>query len=125
MPTQAPKDIESKLVRILNAWETLAPSKSFGGMTLEQYRALVAPSQATRREIEDLADQSTRAIDARDTADEIALGKSVLIINGVRADPTEGEDSSLYAAMGYTRKSERKTGLTRKSHRAPVPPHSA
>ena len=33
---------------------------------------------------------------------------------GVLADPTEGPDSALYAAFGYTRTSERKSGLTRK-----------
>ena len=33
---------------------------------------------------------------------------------GVLADPTEGPDSPLYEAFGYTRKSERRTGLTRK-----------
>jgi hypothetical protein len=31
----------------------------------------------------------------------------------VLSDPTEGPDSALYEAMGYTRKSERKSGLTR------------
>jgi hypothetical protein len=30
------------------------------------------------------------------------------------ADPTLGADSALYEAMGYTRRSERKSGLTRK-----------
>jgi hypothetical protein len=50
----------------------------------------------------------------RDEADESTLGKMQLVVNGVLADPTEGPDSALYAAFGYTRKSERKTGLTRK-----------
>jgi hypothetical protein len=36
------------------------------------------------------------------------------VVNGVRADPEEGDDSALYEAMGYTRRSERKSGLTRK-----------
>ena len=44
-----------------------------------------------------------------------ARGKEPLqVVNGVLAGPTEGPDSALYAAFGYTRKSERKTGLTRK-----------
>jgi hypothetical protein len=37
-----------------------------------------------------------------------------LVVNGVVGDPEEGPDSDLYAAFGYTRTSERKTGLTRK-----------
>ena len=39
---------------------------------------------------------------------------SRLVINGILADPDEGPDSPLYEAIGYTRRSERKTGLTRK-----------
>ena len=35
-------------------------------------------------------------------------------MNGVRADPDEGEDGELYAAMGYVRTSERSTGLARR-----------
>lgn len=30
----SPKEIEQKIDRVLGAWESLAPSKSFGGMTL-------------------------------------------------------------------------------------------
>jgi len=36
------------------------------------------------------------------------------IINGILADPTEGPDSALIEALGYTRKSARRSGLTRK-----------
>ena len=43
-----------------------------------------------------------------------------LVVAGVLADPTEGPDSSLYEAMGYTRKSERRSGLTRKGNNAPT-----
>ena len=99
---------------ILNAWQTLAPAKSFGGMTFAQFQAFAAPAQAARQTIADLEDQMTQAINARDAADEVFAAKAQLAVNGVLADPTEGPDSSLYEAMGYTRKSERKSGLTRK-----------
>jgi hypothetical protein len=36
----------------------------------------------------------------------------------VTGDPAFGPDSSLYEAMGYVRKSERKSGLTRKGKTA-------
>jgi hypothetical protein len=42
--------------------------------------------------------------------------------HGVLADPTEGPDSALYQAFSYTRKSERKTGLTRKRAEPPTKP---
>lgn len=55
-----------------------------------------------------------QAMASRDAADETTALKMQQVVNGVLADPTEGPDSALYAAFGYTRKSERKTGLTRK-----------
>ena len=106
---------------MLNAWETLAPTKSFGGMTLAQFQAAVQPAQAARQRIEDLEDQLKQAITDREHADEQFLAKAQLVINGVLADPTEGADSALYEAMGYTRKSERRSGLTRKSNKPPTP----
>lgn len=36
MPT-SPKDIQERYHRILTAWKTLAPGKSFGGLTLAQF----------------------------------------------------------------------------------------
>ena len=36
------------------------------------------------------------------------------MINAVKSDPAEGEDSDLYEAMGYVRKSNRSSGLTRR-----------
>lgn len=54
----------------------------------------------------------TRAL--YEAADDNTTAKMQLVVNGVRADPEEGEDSALYGALGYARTSERKTGLTRK-----------
>jgi hypothetical protein len=119
MPTN-PKTNLQKMERMLNAWETLAPGKSFGGMTLAQFQAAAQPAQAARQQIDDLEDQLTQALAAREAADEAFLDKAQLVINGVLADPTEGDNSALYEAMGYTRKSERKSGLTRKSNKAPT-----
>ncbi len=56
----------------------------------------------------------TAAINARNDADRVSLAKARLVVNGVIGDPTHGPDSSLYEALGYIRKSERKSGLTRK-----------
>jgi len=115
-----PKQNELKMEKILNAWEQLAPAKVFGGMTLPQFRAICAPAKAAREQIEDLEDQLTAEFAARDSADEAVAAKIELIINGVRADPTEGSDSALIEAMGYTRKSDRKSGLTTKKKTPPT-----
>jgi hypothetical protein len=114
-----PKKILEKLQRMINAWETLTPDKSFGGMTLTQFRNAVKPSLDARALIEDLEAQTTQAINSRDTADEATQEKMELVVNGVRADPTEGPDSALYEAFGYTPKRERKSGLTRKRKTEP------
>jgi len=111
----SPKDNEEKLRRILNAWKTLASDKSFGGMTVAQFEAAIAPSFDTRKQLDELEDQRTHLINARDDADEISLAKATQVVAGVQADPGFGNNSSLFEAMGYVRKSERATGLTRKS----------
>ena len=115
-----PRSNGERMERILNAWETLAPAKSFGGMTLTQFQAIAAPAQEARRRIADLEDQLTQAINDRDTADQTFARQAQLAVNGVLADPTEGPDSSLYEAMGYTRKSERKSGLSRGNKQPPA-----
>ena len=109
-----PKDIQEKLERMLDAWRTLAPTKSFGGMTLAQCEAAVAPSLDSRRRIQELENQLAEAKADRDQSDEVSLKKAKQVVSGVLADPEYGPDSALYEASGYTRKSERKTGLTRK-----------
>jgi hypothetical protein len=99
---------------MINAWRTLAPEKSFGGMTLAQFEAVAAPSLAVRRRIEELESQLKEQLAERDTADGAFNAKAQLVVAGVLADPSEGADGALYEGFGYTRKSTRKTGLTRR-----------
>ena len=115
----SPKIIEGKIERILNAWRTLAPDKTFGGMTPAQFEASVARSRAARQKIEDLSDQLTDAHAEREAADEVSAAKIRLVVNGVHGDAEFGPDSALYEAFGYTRTSVRKSGLTR-GHKLPV-----
>ena len=105
---------------MLNAWRTLAPDKTFGGMTLAQYEALVTRSRTARQHIEDLDDQRAQAVTERDAADDAVTDKSKLVVAGVLADPDFGPDSALYEAFGYTRESEYKSGLTRKGKPTPT-----
>ena len=116
----SPKDKEEKIERMLNAWDTLAPAKSFGGMTHAQFAAAAAPARAARARIDDLETQLKQALAERDAADEAFAAKAQLVVAGVLADPTEGPDSALYEAFGYTRKSARKSGLTRKRTAPPA-----
>jgi hypothetical protein len=121
MARKSPKFNEEKIARMLNGWETLAPDKSFGGMTFSQFKAVTKPSLDARTRLDELEDQTRQAIADRETADDAFDLKSQLVVNGVLADPTEGPDSALYEAFGYTRSSERRSGLTRKGKTAPKP----
>ena len=109
-----PKNTLEKITRVINGWETLAPDKTFGGMTLAQFKAAVKPSFDTRDELRVLESQQQAKQVDRDNADDKSLGFVQRVVNGVVGDPEEGPDSDLYDSFGYTRKSERKTGLTRK-----------
>ena len=110
----SPKTTMEKIERMINAWRTLAPDKTFAGMTLAQFEAAVAPSRDARRRIDDLNDQLIEAMADRDTADDTSTARIQQVVAGVLADPTEGPDSPLYEAFGYTRKSERKPGGPRR-----------
>ena len=117
---KSPKIAEERMERMLNAWRTLAPDKSFGGMTLAQFEAVAAPAKAARELVADLEAQTAQAIAQREQADEEFAIRAQQVVAGVLADPTEGPDSALYEALGYTRKSARKSGLTRRRNQPPA-----
>jgi hypothetical protein len=121
MPKVTPKKIEEKIKHVVDPWEEFASGKKFGAMTVDEFKEAVAPSLNARTLIDQLQNQLAHAINQRDDADEVSLAKIQLVVNGVLADPTEGPNSSLYEAMGYTRKSERKSGLTTKKKEPPKP----
>lgn len=109
----SPKENIARLQQILNAWEEQASEKKFGATTLEEFRVFVNRCLASRARIDALEQQMTQAITERENADDAALAVASQIVNGVRADPTEGPNSALIEGMGYKRASERKSGLHR------------
>ena len=109
-----PKKVEEKMLKVLDAWRTLAPGKSFGGMTLAQYEAQVENSLEPRTRLKELSDQTIQQITQRDDEDTETMTALQRVIAGIVADPTEGDNSALYEACGYVRKDNRKSGLTRK-----------
>jgi hypothetical protein len=115
----SPKEFGEKLNTVVEAWKTLRPAKKFGGMTLEEFQNKVKPSLDARAELDRLDKQMTAQMDLRDDADKASAAELALVVNGVKSDREEGEDGELYEAMGYVRKSERKTGLTRKKAAPP------
>ena len=96
------------------AWRELAPTGKFAEMTLAEFEAAVTPPEALRAEIRALETKLEGKKTERSIADKAAGGLLELVINSVRGTPGYGPDSDLYRACGYVRKSERKSGLSRK-----------
>lgn len=109
-----PKNNEEKMLKVLNAWKTLAPTAEFAGLKLADFEAQVAKSAAPRQRLIELKDEMMREQALRDAEDVMTMSKIECVVAGVVADPAFGSDSALYEAMGYIRKSDRKSGLTRK-----------
>ncbi|MBL8151642.1 MAG: hypothetical protein JNN15_17080 [Blastocatellia bacterium] len=109
-----PKEAITKIEKILQGWETIASDRTFGGITLEEFKKLVLSSREMRELVNNLNTELLEATSKRNDADKKALATAQLVVNGVIGDPNFGPDSSLYESMGYIRKSERKKGLTRK-----------
>lgn len=111
----APKSNYEKIQKVLSAWKTLRAAKSFSDMTLAEFEKQISPSKTTRETITDLENQLKAAHSKRDEADDAGLIIAQAVVNAVKGDRTEGENGELYETMGYVRKSERKSGLQRKS----------
>jgi hypothetical protein len=105
---------------IIDAWGSVSSTKSFFGTTFDQYKAAVQPIFDLRVAIAEAEKLLTSLNAKRKDADAAALLLSRNIVQAVKADPTEGENSPLYAAMGYVRRSERSSGLTRARAAAPA-----
>ena len=117
-----PSEGEARLDNLFESWEEIAPTAVLFGMTLTQAKAKVKPSLETRATIKQLDKQRKVAQVERDVADVSSLAFVQDVVNAVKGDPNFGEDSALYAALGYVRKSDRKSGLTRTANNVvPVP----
>lgn len=103
-----------KLEETEQAWETHAPTDSFYGTTLAQYKNVVKRSRDVRTLIASLKQQLVAAENEKAAADKEGLELEKNIAKGIAGDARYGEDSDLYEGTGRVRKSERKTGLTRK-----------
>jgi hypothetical protein len=113
MPTIS-KTIVFRIESFRAAWRELAPEAIFAGMSLAQFEEAVAPPLELRRNILALDKQLNGLRTEKSKVDETANELLELVVNSVRGTPEFGADSALYRAFGYVRKSERKSGLTRK-----------
>jgi hypothetical protein len=75
----------------------------------------VKPSLDVRTELADNAARNVGLKAKRAVVDAASNALIQRVVAGVKSDPAQGEDGVLYAAMGFVRKSERGSGLTRRS----------
>ena len=108
-----PKAIGDLIESILAGWEEQAANATFAGKTLPQFKQAVKPSLDARATIKDLTQQTDDARVDRDNADPVSAELVQLVVNSIKGDPNYGENSALYATIGYVRKDDRKSGLTR------------
>ncbi len=108
MARKSPAEIFAQIRDAIGAWEEFAPEAVFYGLTLAQFRAVARPSLRTRTEIENLNRRLRRTIQRRVVADARTMRLVQGVVSSVKGDPDHGEDSALYAAMGYVRKSARR-----------------
>lgn len=113
---RSPKRNEDRLTKAVEAWSNLRPTKSFAGLSLAEFKAAIQASLDARADIIAADDMSANAKVRRDNADAVSLPIADRVISGVLADAEEGNNGELYAAMGYVRKRDRASGLTRVRH---------
>ena len=110
-----PKEIGEQITITDSAWEEHAADAAFAGLTRAQYKLKIKPSLDARTNIQDLEEQLKAERVKRDNADVVSNAETLKVVNSIKGDPNHGENSALYAALGYVRKDDRASGLTRKS----------
>lgn len=109
------KEVRQQCNVMNDAWVEGAPTVAFNGIKQTEFAADIEAAAAADAEIADLESQLKMKRDVRD-AKYAALGqKRSKVGQGVAGSPDYGDDSPLYGAMGFIRKSDRASGLTRKT----------
>ena len=110
------KKIKERVLKILNAWlEGASTVIEFKNTKRVDFEARIAQAQAIEDEIADLRTRLSLKEDKRDDIYAQLDDDAVDIRKGVEGHKDFGDDSPLYGSMGFVRKSERKTGLMRKT----------
>lgn len=113
------KDVATRVLQVLEAWERMRSWKSFFGLTLEAFKLRAKPFLDARNELATLESQIAHAVSKRDAAAKTLIGVTRGVVNGVKGDPDEGENGELYSAMGFVPMNQRSTGLVRRAKTEP------
>jgi len=109
------KDVNGRADEMENAWEDGAPNVEFKGQTLaalKAQRAIIATKEG------EIADEKASTKNKENSLiNDYALLNSMMVDvrTGVAGHKDYGEDHPLYGGMGFVMKSQRKSGLTRKT----------
>ena len=112
--------VKDKIELYRTAWRDGAAEVSFAGMTLSQFEAAISQPLDLRGEIAALELELKRKKAEMADADLTALELLKLVVNSVRGTAGFGDNSPLYANLGYVRMQDRKSGKTNKSPKPAV-----
>ncbi len=116
-----PNKIKQNLTDSIDSWRSLRPLKKFLGLTVGEFEAELKPCFDARDDIADLEKKLIGARTRRDEADVEGQALVTRLVNAIKADENEGENSELLEAMGYVIKSKRKSGLHRTAEQPAAP----
>ena len=108
--------ILSKELEVLAiGWEKYAVNHTFSGYTLAQLKALIASLKELMAAMDALRLEYRGKIAARQSMGLELRDIRLRVVHCIRGHEDFGEDSEFYRFLGFKTKSERKSGLTRKS----------
>ena len=114
----------SELEVLAIGWEKFALDHKFSGYTLEQLKALIQALKELLAVMDALKLDYRGKIAARQSMGLELRDIRLRIIHCIRGHEDFGEDSEFYRFLGFKTKSERRSGLTRKSSDPPEAPTS-
>lgn len=111
--------IKKRAVKMDDAWKEGADKVEFMGVTQTALNGQITAIETKEQTLDDLRAQ-VKMLEEEIQDDYGALDDTTVdVANGVRGSKDYGDDSPLYGAMGFVRKSDRASGLTRKTKTPP------
>jgi len=114
----------AKINLIMNAWEQVAPGATFGGKSLQQFKTAMAPALESQARVAALLAELEGERQKFQINSDICYRIATQMASSVKGDGEYGDDCPLYSAMGYVRRSNRKSGLKRKAQAPAAPAES-
>ncbi|HEV7473431.1 MAG TPA: hypothetical protein VGN90_05225 [Pyrinomonadaceae bacterium] len=108
------KQIRERITKMSNAWEQGASTVTFMGIARDTFQANIQAAAAADQEVADIEAQLKMKRTARDEKYKQVNDESIKVRDGVEGHADFGSNHPIYAAMGFVRPSDRKSGLTKK-----------